>query len=199
MSSNLEATPLRDSGLAFSVLGMDSRPSQFSSLGTKPGAEGGSVPVPGAAPDRVISIPVRDRDLQDSFQQPPVAMRALSDKATRQTYVPEADRIREAAIEGRVFGAGYMPTYKADKPPQGIQVLRPILNVPFRPADDNMTMQPWTGPYNPLTEMQQFNVSDPSYQPPNLPPLGGDNGIRTDISEVPRGGYGMYGAPSANR
>lgn len=108
-----------------------------------------------------------------------------------------------ASLEHNRIGQGYVSTYKSDKPPQGIQIIREEIRVPgLESATLNTSSVPlfnsaYVGPYNmvhtdgliPNTDM----IADPRYSAPTVMP---SQGIRVPIDGSSSASYGTYGAPS---
>ena len=94
-----------------------------------------------------ISVPVNPQDLQDAMQAAqPRQLPPMQFASARVPYTVQ--QVEQAAIDSRVFGSGWVDTFRKDKPPQGIQYLRPVVNVP---VDLQTTWnQPTVGPWNPI-------------------------------------------------
>ena len=130
-------------------LGVDSRPQLLTDLYTDTTYQN-AVHAALAQPQTggtTLSVPVSAKDMQDSMQAiNPRQVAPMQFPSSRVPYT--VNQVEQAAIDSRVFGSGWVDTFRKDKPPQGIQYLRPTYNVP---VDLNSTWnQPTVGPWNPI-------------------------------------------------
>lgn len=119
--------------------------------------------------NRVMQVP---RDLRD-FKDPPnfLATRRLPALEGPGDRPPVLARdVHEANMQQREFGVGYFTQFRSERPPTGIQLLRPFHKVPVDPRDMEMGMgggaSTW-GEYNRgYRHLTRHDLKDPRYKKP---------------------------------
>lgn len=76
------------------------------------------------------------------------------------------DDLLKTAIAQSTFGQGSFSTFKSDKPPQGYDMLRPVIPIPLSGDFTNCGLIPSVGPFNNTTFNTFTNGYDPRYSAP---------------------------------
>ncbi|KAK9827104.1 hypothetical protein WJX74_006567 [Apatococcus lobatus] len=76
------------------------------------------------------------------------------------------DDLLKTAISSVTFGQGTFSTFKSDKPPQGYDMLRPVIPIPIAGDFTNAGFIPSIGPFNNTTFNTFNNGYDPRYSAP---------------------------------
>jgi len=154
--------PVKDSGAR--VLGHGAgRPEVYSSLCQDPTFASAQAP----AGNELLVLPRQTTDTRESFKYDIQVNTPNSAVASgRSSFVPSEQAVREAATNSRVFGAGTWTPYRSEKPPQGIQMLRPEIPVPVS-MDASFMGQPTHGAFN-TWQPGEMLQEDPRYQAPKF-------------------------------
>lgn len=108
--------------------------------------------------------------------------------------------ILDAAVSMSTFGMGSFNTFKADKPPQGVDAgLRPTIPIPIATSDfTNAGYIPTVGPYN-QTSFNKFSIGyDPRYSAPTYAQASGTYKYPTVPMDTPPDFGASGGAPTAS-
>lgn len=76
------------------------------------------------------------------------------------------DDLLKTAIAVSNFGQGSFSTFKSDKPPQGYDMLRPVIPIPLMGDFSNAGFIPSVGPFNNTSFNSYNNGYDPRYSAP---------------------------------
>jgi len=158
-----DCTPVRDTGVR--VLGHGNRPQIYASLCEDDAF--GSARAP--AGNEVLVLPRREGNTakRDDYRfDLTVNAPNTSVEAGRTSFVPTDETVREASMNSRVFGAGSHIPFRSEKPPQGIQFLRPFIDVPID-ATAAFMAQPTHAGWNTF-KPSEILQSDPRYVEPKF-------------------------------
>lgn len=167
--SKLEGMPITAvSNTGDRFLGADSRPELLTNLIVdEQYAKAMSAALTGLPTGSVVSVPIKAEDLQDSVIG--INTRQVAPMGFAESRAPyTAPDVAQAAIDHRVFGMGYLETFKSDKPQQGINYLREQVQVPIDTSVPFNT--PAVGPWNPVNMNMGILGEDPRYQAPKFAP-----------------------------
>jgi hypothetical protein len=107
----------------------------------------------------------------------------------------------QAALDHNRMGHGYVTTYHADKPFQGIQLLREEIRVPPTITGDSMFFGvPYVGPYNnaPTYFPNTDQIQDPRYVAPITSLASLSTSLRLPIAQEIGGPAPVSGAPATS-
>ncbi len=106
------------------------------------------------------------------------------------------DDLLKTAIASSTFGQGYFSTFRSDKPPQGYDMLRPVIPVPISGDFGNAGYIPSVGPFN-NTSFNSFNNGyDPRYSAPSYDTASGTYKYPTvAVDGTAAGGHSGGAAP----
>lgn len=115
---------------------------------------------------------------------------------TAASLLPED--LLKTAISSVTFGQGSFSTFKSDKPPQGYDMLRPVIPIPIAGDFTNAGFIPSVGPFNNTTFNAYNNGYDPRYSAPAYDTASGTYKYPVvPVNEHPAGGA-SGGAPAVS-
>ena len=105
-------------------------------------------------------------------------------------------QLLDTAIASTTFGQGTFSTFKADKPPQGYDMLRDVIPIPMSGDFGNVGNIPVVGPFNNTSFTVYNNGYDPRYSAPRYDAAAGTYKYPTVPFNAPPSGGATGGAPA---
>lgn len=102
----------------------------------------------------------------------------------------------DTAIASTTFGQGSFSTFKADKPPQGYDMLRDVIPIPMSGDFGNTGNIPIVGPFNNTSFTVYNNGYDPRYSAPQYDSAAGTYKYPVVPFNTPSAGGATGGAPA---